>query len=110
MGLRGEEGSLSALPFPVPGRVTCEEPNSRMHTFTGTLRWRGRTHALDTDQILLRGCRVRNTALCHGLVLYAGECPCPGREGQESPGIAGVLSCPSRSRLAQGGGAAAVCP
>ncbi|XP_074384689.1 phospholipid-transporting ATPase IK isoform X3 [Zonotrichia albicollis] len=54
------------------GRVRCEEPNSRLHTFTGTLRWRGRTHALDGDRILLRGCRVRNTALCHGLVLYAG--------------------------------------
>ncbi|CAN8201602.1 unnamed protein product [Coccothraustes coccothraustes] len=54
------------------GRVTCEEPNSRMHTFTGTLRWRGRSHALDGDRILLRGCRVRNTALCYGLVLYAG--------------------------------------
>ncbi|NXS32434.1 AT8B3 ATPase, partial [Pomatostomus ruficeps] len=54
------------------GRVTCEEPNSRLHSFTGTLRWRGRAHALDSEQILLRGCRVRNTALCHGLVLYAG--------------------------------------
>uniref|UniRef100_A0A8C5J7D4 ATPase phospholipid transporting 8B3 n=1 Tax=Junco hyemalis TaxID=40217 RepID=A0A8C5J7D4_JUNHY len=60
------------------GRVRCEEPNSRLHTFTGTLRWRGRTHALDGDRILLRGCRVRNTALCHGLVLYAGECPWRG--------------------------------
>uniref|UniRef100_A0A8C5J9H5 Phospholipid-transporting ATPase n=1 Tax=Junco hyemalis TaxID=40217 RepID=A0A8C5J9H5_JUNHY len=48
----------------------CEEPNSRLHTFTGTLRWRGRTHALDGDRILLRGCRVRNTALCHGLVRF----------------------------------------
>ncbi|NWZ98506.1 AT8B3 ATPase, partial [Nesospiza acunhae] len=55
------------------GRVRCEEPNSRLHTFTGTLRWRGRTHGLDGDRILLRGCRVRNTTLCYGLVLYAGE-------------------------------------
>uniref|UniRef100_A0A8C3N8C9 Uncharacterized protein n=1 Tax=Geospiza parvula TaxID=87175 RepID=A0A8C3N8C9_GEOPR len=54
------------------GRVRCEEPNSRLHSFTGTLRWRGRTHGLDGDRILLRGCRVRNTALCYGLVLYAG--------------------------------------
>ncbi|NXB17292.1 AT8B3 ATPase, partial [Rhagologus leucostigma] len=65
----GSEESMAAF----DGRVTCEEPNSRMHTFTGTLRWRGRTHALDSDRILLRGCRVRNTALCYGLVLYAGE-------------------------------------
>uniref|UniRef100_A0A8C3GWF6 Phospholipid-transporting ATPase n=1 Tax=Corvus moneduloides TaxID=1196302 RepID=A0A8C3GWF6_CORMO len=64
----GSEESMAAF----DGRVTCEEPNSRMHTFTGTLRWRGRTHALDIDRLLLRGCRVRNTALCYGLVLYAG--------------------------------------
>ncbi|NXQ57227.1 AT8B3 ATPase, partial [Anthoscopus minutus] len=66
--LRSEE-SMAAF----DGRVTCEEPHSRLHSFTGTLRWRGRTHALDSDRILLRGCRVRNTALCYGLVLYAGE-------------------------------------
>ncbi|NXE02152.1 AT8B3 ATPase, partial [Chaetorhynchus papuensis] len=65
----GSEESMAAF----DGRVTCEEPNSRMHSFTGTLRWRGRAHALDMDRILLRGCRVRNTALCYGLVLYAGE-------------------------------------
>ncbi|NWV25828.1 AT8B3 ATPase, partial [Origma solitaria] len=64
----GSEESMAAF----DGRVTCEEPNSRMHSFTGTLRWRGSTHALDGDRILLRGCRVRNTALCYGLVLYAG--------------------------------------
>ncbi|NXU41547.1 AT8B3 ATPase, partial [Drymodes brunneopygia] len=64
----GSEESMAAF----DGRVTCEEPNSRMHTFTGTLRWRGRSHALDGERILLRGCRVRNTALCYGLVLYAG--------------------------------------
>ncbi|NWY19666.1 AT8B3 ATPase, partial [Aphelocoma coerulescens] len=65
----GSEESMAAF----DGRVTCEEPNSRMHTFTGTLRWQGRAHALDIDRLLLRGCRVRNTALCYGLVLYAGE-------------------------------------
>ncbi|OPJ86761.1 phospholipid-transporting ATPase IK isoform B [Patagioenas fasciata monilis] len=54
------------------GRVTCEEPNSRMHSFTGTLAWRGETHALDSERLLLRGCRLRNTDLCYGLVIYAG--------------------------------------
>ncbi|NWT19597.1 AT8B3 ATPase, partial [Vireo altiloquus] len=67
----GSEESMAAF----DGRVTCEEPNSRMHSFTGTLRWRGRAHALDGDRILLRGCRLRNTSLCHGLVLYAGKEP-----------------------------------
>lgn len=44
-----------------------------MHSFTGVLQWRGETHALDGDRILLRGCKLRNTDTCYGLVLYAGE-------------------------------------
>ncbi|XP_054835635.1 phospholipid-transporting ATPase IK [Eublepharis macularius] len=54
------------------GKVTCEEPNSRLHNFIGTLEWRGETFPLDSDQILLRGCRIRNTEICYGLVIYAG--------------------------------------
>nr|XP_056723681.1 phospholipid-transporting ATPase IK [Euleptes europaea] len=54
------------------GKVTCEEPNSRLHTFIGTLEWCGETYSLDSEQILLRGCRVRNTEVCYGLVIYAG--------------------------------------
>ncbi|NXX10931.1 AT8B3 ATPase, partial [Podargus strigoides] len=54
------------------GGVTCEEPNSRMHSFTGTLEWRGETYSLDSERILLRGCKLRNTDVCYGLVIYAG--------------------------------------
>uniref|UniRef100_A0A663FI99 Phospholipid-transporting ATPase n=1 Tax=Aquila chrysaetos chrysaetos TaxID=223781 RepID=A0A663FI99_AQUCH len=54
------------------GEVTCEEPNSRMHSFTGTLEWRGETYSLDSERILLRGCKIRNTDVCYGLVIYAG--------------------------------------
>ncbi|XP_009068081.1 PREDICTED: phospholipid-transporting ATPase IK, partial [Acanthisitta chloris] len=64
----GSEESMAAF----DGRVTCEEPNSRMHSFTGTLEWRGETYSLDSERILLRGCRIRNTDLCYGLVIYAG--------------------------------------
>uniref|UniRef100_A0A803XUQ5 Phospholipid-transporting ATPase n=1 Tax=Meleagris gallopavo TaxID=9103 RepID=A0A803XUQ5_MELGA len=61
------EESLAAF----DGKVTCEEPNSRMHSFTGVLQWRGETHALDGERILLRGCKLRNTDTCYGLVIYA---------------------------------------
>ncbi|NWI60780.1 AT8B3 ATPase, partial [Calyptomena viridis] len=64
----GSEESMAAF----DGEVTCEEPNSRMHSFTGTLEWRGETHSLDSERILLRGCRIRNTDICYGLVIYAG--------------------------------------
>ncbi|XP_013924591.1 PREDICTED: phospholipid-transporting ATPase IK-like [Thamnophis sirtalis] len=54
------------------GEVVCEEPNSRLHNFVGTLEWHGEKYPLDCEKILLRGCRVRNTAVCYGLVIYAG--------------------------------------
>ncbi|XP_058019350.1 phospholipid-transporting ATPase IK [Ahaetulla prasina] len=54
------------------GEVVCEEPNSRLHNFVGTLEWHGEKYPLDCEKILLRGCRVRNTEVCYGLVIYAG--------------------------------------
>ncbi|KAM6466817.1 phospholipid-transporting ATPase IK isoform 2-T2 [Liasis olivaceus] len=54
------------------GVIVCEEPNSRLHTFVGTLEWHGQKYSLDSEKILLRGCRIRNTEVCYGLVIYAG--------------------------------------
>ncbi|XP_063003395.1 phospholipid-transporting ATPase IK [Elgaria multicarinata webbii] len=54
------------------GEVTCEEPNCRLHSFIGTLAWRGEKFSLDSEKVLLRGCRIRNTEVCYGLVIYAG--------------------------------------
>uniref|UniRef100_A0A7M4EP88 Phospholipid-transporting ATPase n=1 Tax=Crocodylus porosus TaxID=8502 RepID=A0A7M4EP88_CROPO len=66
----GAERFLPALGH--PGKVTCEEPNSRMHSFIGMLEWKGEKYSLDSEKILLRGCRIRNTEICYGLVIYAG--------------------------------------
>uniref|UniRef100_A0A8D1CSJ8 Phospholipid-transporting ATPase n=1 Tax=Sus scrofa TaxID=9823 RepID=A0A8D1CSJ8_PIG len=54
------------------GKVVCEEPNSRMHHFVGCLEWEGKKYPLDSGNILLRGCRIRNTDTCYGMVIYAG--------------------------------------
>ncbi|XP_037758508.1 phospholipid-transporting ATPase IC [Chelonia mydas] len=54
------------------GFIECEEPNNRLDKFTGTLFWRSRTYPLDADKILLRGCKIRNTDFCHGVVIFAG--------------------------------------
>ncbi|VTJ68933.1 Hypothetical predicted protein [Marmota monax] len=54
------------------GTVFCEEPNSRMHQFVGILEWNSKKYPLDIGNLLLRGCRVRNTDTCYGLVIYAG--------------------------------------
>lgn len=52
--------------------IECEEPNNRLDKFTGTMRWQDERYPLDLDNMLLRGCKIRNTEECHGLVIFAG--------------------------------------
>ncbi|XP_010633428.1 phospholipid-transporting ATPase IK, partial [Fukomys damarensis] len=54
------------------GTVVCEAPNSRMHQFVGSLEWNSKKYPLDIGNLLLRGCKIRNTDACYGLVIYAG--------------------------------------
>ncbi|KAM9841304.1 phospholipid-transporting ATPase IC [Aulostomus maculatus] len=52
--------------------IECEEPNNRLDKFTGTMLWQRERYPLDLDNMLLRGCKIRNTEECHGLVIFAG--------------------------------------
>ncbi|XP_035245773.1 phospholipid-transporting ATPase IC [Anguilla anguilla] len=52
--------------------IICEEPNNRLDKFTGTMRWKKDSYPLDLDNMLLRGCTIRNTDECQGLVIFAG--------------------------------------
>ncbi|XP_032628848.1 phospholipid-transporting ATPase ID-like isoform X1 [Chelonoidis abingdonii] len=54
------------------GEVKCEAPNNKLDKFTGTLTLCGEKFALDNEKMLLRGCTIRNTEWCFGLVIYAG--------------------------------------
>ncbi|XP_059192884.1 phospholipid-transporting ATPase ID-like [Centropristis striata] len=54
------------------GEVRCEPPNNRLDRFTGTLTFSGQKYPLDNEKILLRGCTLRNTEWCFGLVLFGG--------------------------------------
>ncbi|XP_029915308.1 phospholipid-transporting ATPase ID [Myripristis murdjan] len=54
------------------GEVRCEPPNNRLDRFTGTLTYAGQKYSLDNEKILLRGCTLRNTEWCFGLVLFGG--------------------------------------
>ena len=55
------------------GEVVCEPPNNNLSKFEGALTWNDETYSLDNEKILLRGCVLRNTAWCYGLVLFAGR-------------------------------------
>ncbi|XP_027128325.1 probable phospholipid-transporting ATPase IM [Larimichthys crocea] len=54
------------------GEVICEPPNNKLDKFTGTLYWRDNKYPLDNEKMLLRGCVLRNTEWCFGLVIFAG--------------------------------------
>ncbi|MGH0134983.1 UNVERIFIED_CONTAM: hypothetical protein FKN15_008886 [Acipenser sinensis] len=54
------------------GEVVCEPPNNRLDRFTGTLFWKNEKHSLANDKMLLRGCVLRNTEWCFGMVIFAG--------------------------------------
>uniref|UniRef100_A0A3Q3AWI0 Phospholipid-transporting ATPase n=1 Tax=Kryptolebias marmoratus TaxID=37003 RepID=A0A3Q3AWI0_KRYMA len=54
------------------GEVRCEPPNNRLDKFKGNLTVNGQTYGLDNDKILLRGCTLRNTEWCFGLVIFGG--------------------------------------
>jgi len=53
--------------------VICEPPNNVLSKFEGVMSWRKESFSLDNDKVLLRGCVLRNTAWCFGLVVFAGR-------------------------------------
>lgn len=55
------------------GEVICEPPNNKLDRFTGTLYWKGNKYPLDNEKMLLRGCVLRNTEWCFGMVIFAGN-------------------------------------
>ncbi|XP_070763654.1 phospholipid-transporting ATPase ID [Enoplosus armatus] len=55
------------------GEVICEPPNNKLDKFTGTLCWRDNKYPLDNEKMLLRGCVLRNTEWCFGMVIFAGS-------------------------------------
>ncbi|UYV77865.1 ATP8B2 [Cordylochernes scorpioides] len=55
------------------GEIVCEPPNNNLIKYEGTLYWRGQMYSLDNDKLLLRGCVLRNTRWCFGIVVFAGR-------------------------------------
>lgn len=67
-----ELGEQHDLLWSFNGEIICERPNNLLNKFEGTLIWRNQRFALDNDKILLRGCVLRNTQWCYGVVVFAG--------------------------------------
>uniref|UniRef100_A0A452G6H8 Phospholipid-transporting ATPase n=1 Tax=Capra hircus TaxID=9925 RepID=A0A452G6H8_CAPHI len=54
------------------GEVRCESPNNKLDKFTGILMYKGKNYILNHDRLILRGCVIRNTDWCYGLVIFTG--------------------------------------
>uniref|UniRef100_A0A452RGP5 Phospholipid-transporting ATPase n=1 Tax=Ursus americanus TaxID=9643 RepID=A0A452RGP5_URSAM len=66
-----ELGDISRL-AKFDGEVVCEPPNNKLDRFSGTLYWKESKFPLSNQNTLLRGCVLRNTEWCFGLVVFAG--------------------------------------
>ncbi|KAI8528438.1 hypothetical protein RHMOL_Rhmol12G0148700 [Rhododendron molle] len=55
------------------GEVQCEQPNNSLYTFTGNLIIESQTLPLSPNQLLLRGCSLRNTEYIIGAVIFSGH-------------------------------------
>ncbi|KAL1023401.1 hypothetical protein UPYG_G00040350 [Umbra pygmaea] len=54
--------------------IECEKPNNDLSRFRGYITHpSGRRDGLYKDSLLLRGCTIRNTEECVGIVIYAGH-------------------------------------
>ncbi|XP_055338494.1 phospholipid-transporting ATPase ID-like [Paramacrobiotus metropolitanus] len=55
-------------------QITCEAPNNNLSKFEGVLKLDdGKSLPITNNQILLRGCILRNTVWCYGVVVFAGK-------------------------------------
>ncbi|XP_018615615.1 phospholipid-transporting ATPase ID-like isoform X2 [Scleropages formosus] len=70
--ITGDMGHNLEMLSAFDGELRCEPPNNRLDRFTGTLMFQGQKFSLDNEKVLLRGCTLRNTEWCFGLVIFAG--------------------------------------
>ncbi|XP_067949362.1 phospholipid-transporting ATPase VA-like isoform X2 [Watersipora subatra] len=57
-----------------PVRVECEPPNSELNKFKGSVvTSEGQRKGISKENLLLRGCLLRNTDYIEGMVIYAGH-------------------------------------
>jgi phospholipid-translocating ATPase len=60
------------------GEIVFEPPSNLLPpnpgAFQGMLTWQhGKEYSLDNEKMLLRGCVLRNTKWCYGVVIFAGR-------------------------------------
>ncbi|KAI6206385.1 Phospholipid-transporting ATPase [Aphelenchoides besseyi] len=55
-------------------RVMCNPPDNRLNHISGNLIYEtGETDKVSKENVILRGCQIRNTAFAEGIVIYTGK-------------------------------------
>ncbi|XP_061165426.1 phospholipid-transporting ATPase VD-like isoform X2 [Saccostrea echinata] len=71
-GLKYERKKFAVEKFKY--NVECELPNAEIYKFNGFIKLEsGEKVSLNKDNLLLRGCTIKNTDFVEGIVLYAGH-------------------------------------
>lgn len=58
------------------GYLNCEQPNDQIYKFEGAITYKEtqkETISLDVENILLRGCSLKNTEYVYGLTIFTGH-------------------------------------
>lgn len=69
----GELGDDEQQLSKVQMEITCDPPNNRLEKLQGRLMYDGNNYPLDNENVILRGCVLRNTKWVYGVVIYAGH-------------------------------------
>ena len=54
------------------GTLTYDTPNKDLDNWEGLLEYKGNKQAGDENNLLLRGCTLKNTKVAFGVVIYVG--------------------------------------
>ena len=57
----------------IDGTISCEQPNNAIYKFEGTYENGGMQVSLSAENVVLRGCKLRNTAHVYGITVFTGH-------------------------------------
>jgi len=55
------------------GQILCERPNNAIYKFEGYMDTDGKKISLGADNMILRGCKLRNTEFVIGVTVFTGH-------------------------------------
>lgn len=57
----------------IKGSIVCEKPNNAIYKFEGYMEVDGKKISLGADNMILRGCKLRNTEYVYGVTVFSGH-------------------------------------